>query len=152
MSCAACAGRVERALAAVPGVLEVAVNPAAQTAHVTCPAGATDPGALAGAATRAGCPATPAERSARIDRAERKAGEARQAARRTALAALLTAPAFALEMGGAMVPALGAWIAGTIGTHVSRAIQLVLTTLLRAGPGWQFFRTGLPALAGARRT
>jgi len=35
MTCASCVGRVERALAAVPGVLEVSVNLASETARVT---------------------------------------------------------------------------------------------------------------------
>src|ERR1700757_5148170 len=34
MSCAACAGRVERALRAVPGVAEASVNLATEIAHV----------------------------------------------------------------------------------------------------------------------
>jgi len=39
MSCAACAGRIERALAGLPGVREVAVNLAAQRASLIAPVG-----------------------------------------------------------------------------------------------------------------
>lgn len=42
MSCASCAGRVERAIAAVPGVETVAVNLATERAHVSFAKGATD--------------------------------------------------------------------------------------------------------------
>ena len=42
MSCAACAGRVEAALRAVPGVLEARVNPASEQAHVRAIAGVTE--------------------------------------------------------------------------------------------------------------
>jgi len=57
MTCASCAGRVERALAAVPGVLGVEVNLAAETARVRS-AGA-DPDALAAALRQAGYGAVP---------------------------------------------------------------------------------------------
>ncbi len=46
MTCASCAGRVERALRAVPGVAGVSVNPATEVADVRVDAGA-DPQALA---------------------------------------------------------------------------------------------------------
>ncbi len=51
MSCASCAGRVERALAAVPGVVEARVNLAAESASVT---GTAPIAALAAALERAG--------------------------------------------------------------------------------------------------
>ncbi len=51
MSCAACAGRVERALKAVPGVTSVAVNLATERAEVV---GTAPPDALIGAVTGAG--------------------------------------------------------------------------------------------------
>ncbi len=54
MTCAACAGRVERALAAVPGVTGAAVNAASGTALVTAPRGAVPRAALAAAVTAAG--------------------------------------------------------------------------------------------------
>ena len=51
MTCASCAGRVERALKQVPGVAGATVNLATERAHVT---GAADPRALAAAVERAG--------------------------------------------------------------------------------------------------
>lgn len=53
MSCASCVGRVEKALRAVPGVGEVAVNLATESAHVT-PDGALDPAQLIAAVERSG--------------------------------------------------------------------------------------------------
>ncbi len=53
MSCASCAGRVERALRAVPGVADVAVNLATERAAVTASPGVA-PAALAGAVEGAG--------------------------------------------------------------------------------------------------
>ena len=53
MSCAACAGRVEKALAGVPGVSRASVNPAAGTAAVEWH-GRPDAAALARAVREAG--------------------------------------------------------------------------------------------------
>ncbi len=44
MTCASCVGRVDKALAAVPGVLSVAVNLASETARVTYLEGAVTRG------------------------------------------------------------------------------------------------------------
>ncbi|RMR13621.1 heavy metal translocating P-type ATPase [Pseudomonas syringae group genomosp. 3] len=57
MTCASCAGRVERALAKVPGVNSVTVNLANERAHVSA-APQTDPHTLISAVTRAGYGAT----------------------------------------------------------------------------------------------
>ncbi|MDP1693174.1 MAG: heavy metal-associated domain-containing protein, partial [Burkholderiaceae bacterium] len=53
MSCASCVGRVERALAAVPGVASASVNLATESAAVALPPGG-DVAALIGAVERAG--------------------------------------------------------------------------------------------------
>ena len=57
MTCASCAGRVERALAKVPGVSNVTVNLANERAHVLAEPH-TDPDTLIAAVTRAGYEAT----------------------------------------------------------------------------------------------
>ena len=54
MTCAACSGRVEKALAAVPGVAEATVNLATERATVRFDAAETSPLALAEAVQRAG--------------------------------------------------------------------------------------------------
>jgi len=92
MTCASCVRRVERALAAVPGVLEVSVNLATETAHLRVVAG-TPEAALGAALTRAGYRLT---RAAGQDGAD--PGAAREA-RDVVLAALLTLP-FAIGMVG----------------------------------------------------
>ena len=51
MHCASCVGRVEKALKAVPGVLEASVNLAAETATISYLEGVTDASALAAAST-----------------------------------------------------------------------------------------------------
>ncbi|MCR9149554.1 MAG: heavy metal translocating P-type ATPase [Rhodobacteraceae bacterium] len=145
MSCASCVGRVERALAAVPGVTDASVNLATERATV---AGFADPLALAAVATAAGYPARVIDR-ADADAAEPGTGreaEAAELAREVRLAAALTAPVFVVEMGGHLVPALHHWIAATIGTQASWILQFLLVTAVLAFPGRRFYRLGLPAL------
>ena len=57
MTCASCAGRVERALGKVPGVQSVSVNLANERAHVEV-LGQMDPGVLIAAVDKAGYSAT----------------------------------------------------------------------------------------------
>jgi Cu+-exporting ATPase len=146
MSCASCVGRVDHALAAVPGVLEVSVNLAGETATVTYLEGATSPEVLAAAATEAGYPAVVSSGGNTEDRATRKAEEARELARRTLLAAVLALPVFILEMGSHVIPAMHDLIMGSIGTQTSWLIQFALTSAVLLGPGRQFYRKGIPAL------
>ena len=146
MTCASCVGRVDKALASVPGVLEVNVNLAAETATVSYLEGVTDPAKLAAAATGAGYPAEIASASATQDRSERKEAEARETARRTILAAILALPVFLLEMGAHLVPGMHELIGQTIGHQTSWLIQFVLTTVVLAGPGRAFYLKGIPAL------
>ncbi|SEM80968.1 heavy metal translocating P-type ATPase [Palleronia pelagia] len=143
MSCASCVGRVDRALAAVPGVLDVNTNLAAETASVRFAEGAVSTADLVEASRAAGYPATAAEGAGR---SHRKADEARALARRTALAAALALPVFLVEMGGHAIPAFHHWINATIGQQTSWLLQFALTTAVLAGPGRMFFTKGLPAL------
>src|SRR5699024_4149425 len=116
MNCASCVGRVEKALRAVPEVIDVNVNLASETARVTWLEGEHTARDLARAVSDAGYPATPQEADApREDPQERRSTEARTLARRVLLAAALALPEFVLEMGGHMVPGCHDWIAATIG-------------------------------------
>ena len=146
MSCASCVGRVDRALSAVPGVTEVNVNLASETATVSYLEGMTGPAALAAAATSAGYPAEIAEASATQDRAARKEEEARALARRVVLAAVLALPVFVMEMGSHVIPGMHDLIGQTTGHQTSWLIQFALTTAVLAGPGRAFYLKGIPAL------
>ncbi len=136
MTCASCVGRVERALKAVPGVREASVNLAIERARVS---GVADASALIAAVARVGYAAralAPAQGDARP---EAGPAESRALKRDLILAAALTAPVFALEMGGHLL-------------HLAAApwalyLECALTTLVMAGPGRRFYATGLPALA-----
>ena len=76
MSCASCVGRVDKALADVPGVLSVTVNLAAETAAIEYLEGAVTPAELMAATSAIGYPAEIAEANASQSRVERKAEEA----------------------------------------------------------------------------
>ena len=146
MSCASCVGRVEAALATVPGVTSVSVNLASETAVVEVIDGAVAPQALAKVATDAGYPAEVAGAAGGEDRVSRKTAEAEGLARQVLWAAVLALPVFMMEMGGHLFPAVHMFIGDTIGHGMSRVIQFVLTSLLLIGPGAVFFAKGLPAL------
>ncbi|WP_269585430.1 heavy metal translocating P-type ATPase [Roseibium sp. Sym1] len=146
MSCASCVGRVDKALEAVPGVLDVSVNLAAETATVTFAEGAVSVQDLVKASADIGYPASVAEAGATQDRSERKAEEARDLARKMAIAAAFALPVFLIEMGGHLVPSLHHLISTTIGQQASWYLQFALTTIVLFGPGRAFYAKGIPAL------
>ena len=150
MTCASCVGRVERALKAVPGVTEAAVNLATERATIH---GNADTAALIAAIEDAGYEAKLIGAAAgsgggdeNAERAEKKDAERRELARDVTIAAVLTAPVFLLEMGSHLIPGVHGLIESTIGMQWSWYIQFVLTTLVLFIPGIRFYDKGLPAL------
>ncbi len=146
MSCASCVGRVDKALAAISGVIDVNVNLATETATVTYYEGVVTVQDLVRTATDAGYPARIAEAGQSLDRVARKEEEARDLARRVGFAAALALPVFLMEMGGHLIPAVHMLIGNTIGHQASWLIQFALTTAVLVGPGRQFYLKGFPAL------
>ncbi len=131
MTCASCSGRVERALARLPGVLAASVNLAAETARVTA-LGPADPAALVAAVIAAGYGATLAgsEPAPDTDRAETL---------RVAAACLLAAP---LVLPMLLMP---------FGVHVMLPgwLQLALALPVQAWLGARFYRAAWGALRAA---
>ncbi|MBW4706677.1 heavy metal translocating P-type ATPase [Roseobacter sp. YSTF-M11] len=146
MTCASCVGRVDRALAAIQGVRRVAVNLATEEATVDVANAQVTGQQLAQAVTGAGYPAQVIEERSIVDQQVKQQDRAKDLAKRTAFAVVLALPVVVLEMGGHLVPAFHHFIDGTIGMQTSWALQAVLTTLILAGPGRQFYAIGLPAL------
>jgi Cu+-exporting ATPase len=132
MSCASCAGRVERALAAVPGVVKASVNLASDRATVEALAGVLRPADLIDAARRAGYGAElltgEAERERQIAAAE--GGRLKSEGRRVIAACALGAPLL-LPMLGVPLPA---WL------------QLGLATPVQFVLGWRFYVSAFKAL------
>ncbi len=146
MTCAGCAGRVDRALRAVPGVTQVNVNLADDTAAVTHVSGAVTVDMLTRAATDVGYPATAATRTNRQDHAALKREEADEIGRAFFMATALALPVVLLAMGAHMIPGVHALIGDTIGHRGSWLIQFALTTVLILGAGRRFYVKGIPAL------
>ena len=127
MTCASCAGRVERALLAVPGVLSASVNLATEHARVHHLAGAAPLDALLAAVSQAGYAATlPAAATAAVA----KPGfwtDGTQAAAALALAAPLVLPMLLMPAG--------------VDASLPGAVQLVLAAIVQFGFGARFYRS-----------
>jgi len=152
MTCASCVGRVEKALKAVPGVLAAGVNLATERATVRHLPAQVTPAELQAAVIAIGYEAKPtgaAAAAAGDPAADRRSREMRSLRWSLVIAALLTLPVFALEMGAHLIPGLGDWLMDAIGHRGSWYLQFALTSLVLFGPGLRFFRKGVPALLRA---
>jgi len=147
MSCASCVGRVDKAIAALPGVLDVSVNLASETATIRYAEGAVTVADMIAASAAIGYPAKVISGGGVAqDQAARKDAEAQEIARKAWIAAALALPVFVLEMGAYMIPGMHMLIGDTIGHQASWLIQFVLTTAVLLGPGRMFYLKGMPAL------
>lgn len=147
MSCASCVGRVERSLSAISGVVSVTVNLAKEEAAVRVLDAAVSSADIAETASAAGYPATLVTDPGATDATnDRKVEEAAHLRRMTLVAAVFTLPVFILEMGSHLILALHSWIMNSLGMGVNWGIQFVLTTVVLAWPGRQFYLKGFPAL------
>lgn len=147
MTCASCVARIEKALAAVPGVTSAAVNLATERAVVRYPAGSVTRTALENAVRVSGYAVIKSVDGPKNDDAEeRRAAEIGALGRSLAVAATLTIPLFVMEMGSHYVPAIHMWIMTNIGMPTNLYIQFALATVVLFGPGLRFFRKGIPNL------
>ena len=139
MTCASCAGRVERALKRVPGVLEAAVNLASERAHVTALAGTAGMEALAAAVAKAGYEAAPWPEAGSAPAAGPDPRERRER-RHLAVAALLSLP---------MLLGMAGHLLGRDWMPPGWA-QFALATPVQFWLGWRFYVAGWKAVrAGA---
>ena len=146
MTCAACVGRVEKALTGADGVVEASVNLATERARVRYAAG-TDVEALYEAVRRTGYDVVEATGGATAEDAEREARELdRQRLRRRLLwAAGLSLPLFLMEMVPMAVPGGMAWVDGLVPMQTRWLVAFALATAVQFGPGWRFYRAGWAA-------
>ena len=146
MSCASCVAHVEKALKAVPGVLDARANLASARATVDFFVGAVEYPALAAAVRAEGYepqvlgPQGP-------DPLTLRAAETAALKRKFILAAVLAAPVVILEMGVHASPALHHWLSMTVGQQAINVLSALLTTLVLFGPGRRFFTLGFASLA-----
>lgn len=138
MTCASCAGRVERALMAVPGVISAQVNLASERATVAFQPEAVEPEALAAAVKSAGYEARVGQDAAEEAKARNEAADRKERAdlRLFVGAALLTLP-LVLPM-----------ILGPFGLsfHVPGWLQLLLAAPVQIFVGARFYRGAAAAL------
>jgi len=134
MHCAACVGKVERALSGVPGVESAAVNLATEQATVSFDAARTGVPALQQAVAAAGYElgAAPIVRGGEAEDRERRAREAeqRRLRRKVLVGAVLSAP---LLVGG--MPEIFPWAPAWL---TSPWLQLVLATPVQLWVGAEF--------------
>ncbi|AWI60851.1 heavy metal translocating P-type ATPase [Sinorhizobium fredii] len=150
MNCASCVGRVEKALKAVPGVIEANVNLASEKASIRLVKGLTSGDMLLDAVRSAGYEAHQLGDARDIDREEEKREqELGQLQRDFLVAAFLTLPVFVLEMGSHFAPAIHDFVMTRIGMAESRYLQFALATIVLFGPGRRFFAKGVPTLLRA---
>ncbi|MDX3925163.1 MAG: heavy metal translocating P-type ATPase [Shinella sp.] len=151
MTCASCVARVEKALKAVPGVMEASVNLATERATVRSAAGAVDMSALEAAVQKAGYEVRRLPQATASDEnQDRRASEIATLKVLLIFSAALTLPLFLLEMGSHFIPGVHELIMNTIGMKNNLYLQFVLATIVLFGPGLRFFRKGVPNLL--RRT
>ena len=138
MTCSACAGRVEKSLLRVPGVLQANVNVALERADVTTIAGRVEREMLVGAVEKAGYTATFSSDAAEDEEAHR-ALEARALRRELytlVAAALLTLP---------LVAQMAAMVLG-LDFHLSIWMELALATPVQFVIGARFYRSAWKAI------
>lgn len=145
MSCASCAGRVERAIAGMPGVEEVAVNLAMETATVRF-RGEPDVAGVITAVSAAGYEAELDSGRSAEGQGNEDAIEYRGAA---LLAIVFAAPLAVLEMGAHFVPAFHHWLMDVAGHSALYFMYAIMATVVQFGPGMVFYRRGVPALLRA---
>ena len=146
MSCASCAGRVDKALRQLPGVVAVDVNLATETAQVTYAPELASRADFIAASTAAGYAAQAQSEDSHDQAQARKQQLAEAYGRRSRFAAVLAAPVLILGMGGHVLPGFEALILAVIGQKANWIIQCLFTTAVLFGPGLDFYRRGFPAL------
>lgn len=145
MTCASCVSRVEKALKAVPGVADVAVNLATEKATVRLLSGTVGMSALEAAVRGAGYELRKTKAAeASAEQEDHRATELRSLKYAVTISALMTLPLFLVEMGSHFIPGVHELIMGTIGMRNNLYLQFSLATFVLFGPGLRFFRKGVP--------
>ena len=146
MTCASCVRRVEKAIAAVPGVLSASVNLATERATVKA-VGGTPLTSIEAAIRKAGYEPHRLDAGAAAADAQQlaKKAEYRRLQRDFWIAAVLTLPLFVLEMGSHVVPGVSHWLHG-IDRFTLHVFYFVLASIVQFGPGLRFYAKGIPAL------
>ncbi|MBK1794354.1 copper-translocating P-type ATPase [Devosia sp. WQ 349] len=142
MSCASCVSRVEKALLKVPGVDAATVNFATERARIS----GGDTEALIAAVKKIGYEAVLRPEQAPTNAHSHHDEDAAVLKRDVTIAAIATAPLFALEMLGHFYMPFHHWLMGIVPMQTLWYVYFALATFVLFVPGLRFFRHGLPAL------
>jgi len=148
MTCASCVGRVERALKAVPGVLDATVNLATERASVRFLGGSETSARLAAAVVAAGYEVEPVVTGADAAEREQRERDEEQARLKRAviISGIATLPLLVFEMGTHLYEPLHHLLAGKVGEFNIRVLSFLLASFVQFGPGLRFLQKGWPAL------
>ena len=141
MTCATCAGRIEKQLNKLPGV-EAVVNLAAERAHVRYAPGEVDIGKLIATVVKTGFTASVSTTDTRAEEKEKKLAIYHDELRRFWIAAALTLP---------LVAQMAFMFGTSAEAHadvIPRWLQLLLATPVQFWIGWRFYVGGFNAIRG----
>lgn len=141
MTCAACAARIEKQLAKLPGV-EAAVNLAAEKAHVRFVPGLSSVEQILATVVKAGFTASVSTSDTHAEEKARKLAAYQAELRRFWIAAALTLP-----LVGQMLFMFGSG-ADAHADVLPRWLQLLLATPVQFWIGWRFYVGGFNAIRG----
>ncbi len=147
MTCASCVSRVEKALLKVPTVTSASVNLATERATVQL----GDPANLEGllkAVEKAGYKAnqTPETHQPGHGGHHHHDEDAAVLRRDVVIAGIFTLPVFLIEMLGHLYMPFHMWVMSVVSTDVLYIGFFTATSIVLFGPGWRFFKIGIPAL------
>ncbi len=144
MTCAACVGRVERALEKVAGVVSASVNLATERAVVRFLPDVASPEALREAIEGAGYGVLDTEGDVDRLESERRAREEeqRRLRRRLLVAGIATLPILVLSMLPMVVPVFGDWLLSVLSQESLFVLLFVPASVVQFGPGLRFYKTG----------
>ena len=142
MTCASCAGRVERALKVLPGAIEANVNLASETAHVHYLVGAVDEAMVRAAIRATGYEPLGGSAASGDDRREAQDVATARMRRDVERAVFLTVPVVVLAMGPVFVPAFARLLMQLAPAALWSWLVAALTAVILLGPGRRFFRPG----------
>ncbi len=146
MTCAACSGRIERALNKRAGVIQASVNLATERAHVRYLPATISENELLQIVAKAGYEPVRLTQGSGDVESEQKARRLAGMRLEVVLAFALTLPVVTLAMGEHWIPGFAAWLHSLSPFEGFWSwVQLVLTSLVIFFPGRKFFSTGMLA-------
>jgi Cu+-exporting ATPase len=139
MTCAACVGRVERALKKQPGVEAATVNLATEQAVVTFDPSTGNIAAMMDAVNDAGYKAVSLDDEADEGR-DARSREQHELKRLLGLGAVCTLPLVTIAMAPMLWPALADTMAGLLPAGAWHWLELLLASPVQFIAGWRFYR------------